>query len=139
MPTNTTAELAPEDAAAIAGVPQAIIAAWGAHDADAFAAQFTEDASMVLPGSHVTGRDAVRKYMAAGFAGPYKGTQVVGEPRSMRALGPGSAVVVTLGGVRSKQATELTEAQQVFATWVLAKQDGTWRIAAYHNGPAHTG
>jgi uncharacterized protein (TIGR02246 family) len=136
MPTNTTTTLPAEDLAAVREIPQRITEAWAGNDAEAFAAVFTEDATMVLPGSFATGRDGVRGFMAAAFAGPYRGTRVFGEPKSVRVLGPDTAVIVTLGGVLAPGDTTVAEERAVHATWVVSKQDGEWLIAAYQNSPA---
>jgi uncharacterized protein (TIGR02246 family) len=136
MSSNSSTALA-EDAAAVRSVPQRIVSAWADNDADAFAAAFTEDATLILPGNvYLAGREQVRSYMAAGYAGPYRGTRVYGEPISARFLGTGAAVVVTKGGVLAPGEVEVAPERTVRATWVLAKQDGEWLIAAYQNTPA---
>jgi len=66
-----------QDVAAIAQIPQRVIAAWADHHASA--AVFTKDGSMILPGDvYRKGRDEIRAFFAAGFAGPYQGTEVTG-------------------------------------------------------------
>lgn len=125
------------DIARIQEVPGRIVAAWSAHDADAFAAAFTEDGTMTLPGFEPSqGRDAVRTFMAAAFAGPYRGTQVTGDPVSMRLIAADVAVVVTRGGILGAGETEIPPERAVNATWVIARDGDDWSLAAYHNSPA---
>lgn len=133
--SNGTSTVATEQAA-VAAVPQRIVAAWAENDADAFAKAFTEDGTMALPGGiFVKGRDGIKAFMGAGYAGPYKGTRVFGEPVDLKFLGEEAAVVITVGGVLAPGETEVSPARQVRAIWVLAKQDGEWLIAAYQNTP----
>jgi uncharacterized protein (TIGR02246 family) len=128
---------APGDLAAVAAVPQRIVDAWAEHDADAFGEVFTEHGTMALPGIFVKGREGVKKFMAAGYSGPYKGTRVFGEPIDVQFLGADSAVVITLGGVLAPGETTVAPERQVRAVWVLAKENGTWQLAAYQNTPAN--
>ncbi|MEU4579666.1 SgcJ/EcaC family oxidoreductase [Nonomuraea sp. NPDC023979] len=125
-----------DDTTAVREVPRRIIAAWAANDGDAFAGVFTEDATMILPGDvYVAGREGIRAYMSAAYAGPLKGTRVFGEPVSAKFLGPDAAVLVTKGGVLAGGESEVAPERAVRATWVLAKQDGQWLITAYQNTP----
>jgi uncharacterized protein (TIGR02246 family) len=75
--------------------------------------------------------------MAAGFAGPLKGSRVLDEPQSVRFLGSDTAVVITEGGVLMAGQTELPAERLVRATWVLAKRNKQWYVAAYQNSPAN--
>ena len=122
------------DAAAAGQVPQQIIAAWANHDAGAFAEVFTDDGSMILPNDvFQQGHDAIRSYMAAAFAGPYRDTQVTGEPVDIRFLTPEVALVITRGGVLRGAETSVAAGRGVLATWVLGKRNGTWKLVAYQN------
>jgi uncharacterized protein (TIGR02246 family) len=127
-----------DELAALGAVPQRIIAAWAANDADAFAAVFTEDATMVLPGDvFVKGKDGIRAFMAAGYAGPYRGSTVTGDPIDAKFVNDSAAILVTEGGVLPAGATTVPDDERIRATWVLAKQNGNWLITGYHNSPVH--
>jgi uncharacterized protein (TIGR02246 family) len=133
--TTNTAGLSDADKVAIASLTQRVIAAWAYHDADSFAGVFTEDGTMILAGVYQKGRDQIRDYMAAAFEGTYKGTQVTGKPLDMRPLGSDAAILLSQGGVLEAGESEVTETSAVRAAWVVVKQDGQWRLAAYQNTP----
>jgi uncharacterized protein (TIGR02246 family) len=121
----------------VLSVIQAVDDAWAAGDADAFADLYTNDATVVLPGTHTWNNDDIRTTVAAAVAGPFKGSRVLDEPQSVRFLGPDIAVVITEGGVLMAGQTELAAERLVRATWVLTKRDEQWQVAAYQNGPAN--
>jgi uncharacterized protein (TIGR02246 family) len=120
----------------VLGVIQAVYDAWADNDADAFAALYTDDATVVQPGVHKKNQDEIRTSMAAAFAGPLKGSRVLDDPKSIRFLGSEAAIVITEGGVLMAGQSELPSERLVRATWVLRLQDGQWYVAAYQNSPA---
>jgi len=134
MSTDTRAH----DTAAVRAVLERVYAAWAANDADAFAALYTDDATVVMPGTFNRGRSRVRDHMAAGFAGPLKGSRGVDDASDVRILGDDAAIVLGTAGIIMAGEQEVPAARQVRATWVLTKLDGEWKIAAYANAPAHT-
>lgn len=123
------------DKAAIAAIPGRIVDAWAEHDATAFADVFTADGSMILPGVYRRGRAEVESYMGTAFQSHLKGTRVTGQPLDMRFLGQDAALVITLGGVLAPGETEVADERAIRATWVVVKQEGQWRLAAYQNSP----
>lgn len=135
--TDATAVTGPtaEDRAAVAGVSARIVAAWAAHDADAFAATFTEDGSMILPGVYRKGRDEIRSFMADAFAGVYQGTRVTGQPIDVRFLSDTVAMLISQGGVLDPGQSEVSDERAIRATWTVVKRDGEWLLAAYQNSP----
>lgn len=140
MTTQTTApapEISDEDKAAVASVPQRIVEAWAAYDADAFAEVFTPDGTLILPGVYEKGRDAIRAFAAAAFAGPYQGTRVTGTPIDIRFANEGAGVLITRGGILAPGETEPAPERAVHASWVVVKRDGRWFLAAYQNSPRH--
>jgi len=137
MTTTTTqqAGLSDADKVGIASLTQRVIAAWAYHDASSFADVFTEDGTMILAGAYRKGRTEIRDYMAAAFEGRYKGTQVTGKPIDMRPLGDGAAILLSQGGVLEPGDSEVSEQAAIRAAWVVVRQDGQWRLAAYQNTP----
>ena len=136
MPTKSAAPIkADTEQAAIAAVTQRVVAAWAAHDADAFARVFIEDGTMVMPGVSLKGRDQVRDYMANAFAGEYKGTQVTGHPLNLKFLSETSAVLLTEGGVVHPGENKPTKERAIRAAWIVVKEDGRWLLASYMNSP----
>ncbi|HXA34065.1 MAG TPA: SgcJ/EcaC family oxidoreductase [Acidimicrobiales bacterium] len=121
----------------VLSVIKSVYGAWAAGDADAFAQLYTDDATVVQPGIHKKNKEDIRTTMAAGFAGPLKGSRVLDEPQSVRFLGSDTAVVITEGGILMAGQTELPAERWVRATWVLTKQDERWHVAAYQNSPAN--
>jgi uncharacterized protein (TIGR02246 family) len=125
-----------EDEKAVRAVLTGIVAAWAVNDADGFAAHYTKDATVVLPGGvYHQGQDAIRAYMAAGFAGPMRGSRSVDEPENLRLLGD-AAVVVSRSGFMLPGEAAVPAERMRRATWTLTRSDGTWAVAAYHNCPA---
>jgi uncharacterized protein (TIGR02246 family) len=107
--------------------------AWAAGDADTIADLYTKDATVVMPGVYDTSADEVRAFFTAGFAGPLKGSSAIDEERSVRLYGSDAAIVISTSGILMAGETSVPAPRLVRATWVLARQDGRWLIAAYHN------
>ncbi len=136
MSSETQTSVPAKNDLAVREVLGALYAAWAANDADAFAALYTEDATVAMPGVYHSGREEVRAYMAAAFAGPLRGSRGIDEPRSIRFLGLDTAVIVSEAGILLAGETALPDERLRRATWVLARREGAWRVAAYHNCPA---
>ncbi|GAA4305470.1 uncharacterized protein (TIGR02246 family) [Actinomadura luteofluorescens] len=123
------------DETAVREVFDRLYKAWGDGDADAFADLYAEDATVVMPGVFNRGREAVRDFMAAGFAGPLKGSRGVDEPEDVRVHGD-TAIVVSKAGIIMAGEQEVPPERERVATWVLSRRDGRWLVAAYANAPA---
>jgi uncharacterized protein (TIGR02246 family) len=109
------------------------VAAWSANDADAFAALYTTDATVVLQGgTFLRGRDEIRTFMEAGFAGRLRGTRGCDEQVSLRVIGD-AAVVVSMSGFLLPGEDTLAPERVRRATWTLARQESGWLVEAYHN------
>jgi uncharacterized protein (TIGR02246 family) len=122
---------------AVLGVLDSMYSAWAAGDADGIARHYTEDASVVMAGVYDAGREAVRAFFTAGFAGRLKGSTTIDEPQEVRFYGADTAVVISVGGI--VLAGQDSVMRQVRATWTLVRQDGGWLIAAYANAPVQAG
>jgi uncharacterized protein (TIGR02246 family) len=127
--------IATADQTAIAGAPQRLVAAWAARDAAAFAALFTEDGTMILPGVYRKGRPDISAYMAYAFATIYRDTRVTGRPIDLKPIGSDAVALITEGGVIAPGETQLSPAATIRASWILVKRDGEWQVAVYHNCP----
>jgi uncharacterized protein (TIGR02246 family) len=125
----------PSPQAELAAVPARMVAAWAAHDANAFAHLFTTDGTLVLPGVYKKGREEIREFMAAEYAGRYKGTRVTGAPLDIKPLGDGAVALLTVGGVLAPGEKELSDDAAIRASWILVRRDGRWQLAVYQNCP----
>ncbi len=116
-------------------VTERTTSAWASHDPSAFAEVFTSDTKVVIAGSYLRGRDAIRSYMAAAFSGPLKGTTVISAPVSTEYVNAETGLVITEGGVMLPGETDVCAERAIRGTWLLVPEDGEWRIRAYHSSP----
>jgi uncharacterized protein (TIGR02246 family) len=114
----------------------ALYRAWEANDAEAFVADYTDDASVIQPGIYEKDREEIRTAMAAAFAGPLNGSRATDHPVDVRFLTDDTAIVVSEGGIIFPGQDAVASERLVRATWVLVRRDDAWRIACYHNSPA---
>jgi uncharacterized protein (TIGR02246 family) len=119
----------------IAAIPARMIAAWAAHDAKAFSELFAQDGTLILPGVYKKGRDEIREFMTAGYAGPYQGTRVTGSPIDIKPLADGAVALITTGGVLAAGETELSDRAAIRASWILVKRESQWQLVVYQNCP----
>jgi len=124
-----------EDEAAIQAVLVDSYKAWEAGDAGGMVADYTADATAIMPGSLSGSRDVIRESMALAFEGPLKGTSIWSKQLSIRFVGASAAIVISESGILFGGQAEVPEEGKVNATWVFEKRDGQWLIAAYHNSP----
>jgi uncharacterized protein (TIGR02246 family) len=115
-----------------------MVAAWDANDADTFAELYAEEATVVTAGSQQHGKDEIRAFMAAGFAGPLKGTTSTEEPQRIRFIGQDVAIVNSLGGFILPGGDAVLPSLQRQATWVLNRAGSGWLVESYHNCAANT-
>ena len=123
---------ATHDVAAITSVLNELVAAWERHDADAYGALFTPDATYITyVGTFYQGRQDIVDSHRTLFTGFLKGTKLADEVLDIRFHGPDMAVVNGRGDTyKGKRPHKLTKIQ----TYTLVREsDGAWRIAAFHN------
>jgi uncharacterized protein (TIGR02246 family) len=121
-------------------VPLRLVAAWAKNDAAGVANVFTEDGAMILPGDvYKKGRDEIHAFLAAAYAGPFKGTGVTGRPVDVRFVSDDVALLRTHGGILAPGETEIAPELAVRSTWITVKRDGQWQLAAYQNSPRGKG
>ena len=127
------------DTEAVRDVLRQAYGAWADNDADAFAALYTVDATVVMPGVFHPDRAAIHSYMRAGFAGPLRGSRAVDEERSVRVMGDAAIVISRSIILRAGESDtpDDADARAVTATWVLARTEDGWKIAAYSNAPVN--
>jgi uncharacterized protein (TIGR02246 family) len=136
MTSQTSTAASVTDRQAVQNVLKRLYQAWEANDAEAFVADYLDDASVVQPGIYKKDREEIRTTMAAGFAGPLQGSRVINHPQEIRFLADETAIVVSEDGILFPGQEVVPSEALVRATWVLAKRDGSWYVAAYHNSPA---
>jgi len=136
MTSQATSSRTSSQTDAVRATLDELYVAWTANDADAFAALYREDATVVLAGMFHRGRGAVRDHMARAFAGPYKGSRGFDEPQDIRVIGD-TAIVVSRAAVILPGEDEVPSERERMATWVLSQEDGRWLVAAYTNTSAH--
>ncbi|MET7980326.1 SgcJ/EcaC family oxidoreductase [Streptomyces mirabilis] len=79
------------DETAIRNVLKGVYEAWNASDADAFVADYTEDASAILPGSYRKSREEIRESMKVGFSTFLKGSTTTDKVLNIRFLNDDAA------------------------------------------------
>jgi uncharacterized protein (TIGR02246 family) len=124
-----------EDEKAVLTVPMRIQAAWAVNDADAFAALFATNGSLLMQDSQLLSQDEIHAFMTAAFEGAYKGARVKGWPLSIKFLSDDTAVVVTEGGIQLPGETETAPERKIRATWVIVRLDGEWKLLSHQSSP----
>jgi uncharacterized protein (TIGR02246 family) len=121
-----------DDRAAVTAVIASLLDAWGRHDADAYGAQFTEDATYITwLGTYTRGRREIAASHRALWAKFLKGTRLADQILDVRLVGSDTAIVTSRGDTyKRKPPRKLTKVQ----TYTLVREsDGQWRIAAFQN------
>ncbi|MBA4855904.1 SgcJ/EcaC family oxidoreductase [Nocardia farcinica] len=110
----------------------AMTEAWNRHDATAFGAVFTENATYTTYlGTHYRGRADLTAAHEALFDGFLAGTKLADAFLDARFFGDDVAVVTSRGDTYTgERPTDLGKTQ----TYTMVREaDGAWRIASFHN------
>jgi uncharacterized protein (TIGR02246 family) len=134
----STTTLTPDETAVCATL-DGFYAAWAAGDADRVAGHYMRDASVVQPGIYHRSRDEVRTFFTTAFAGRLKDTTVIDESRDVRFPAAGTAIVVSVAGILMAGEASVPPERLVRTTWVLAREDSRWLVAAFQSSPLHVG
>ncbi|HEX3269497.1 MAG TPA: SgcJ/EcaC family oxidoreductase [Ktedonobacterales bacterium] len=121
-----------DDRAAVTAVIASLLDAWARHDADAFGALFTDNATYITwLGTYSCGRREIAESHRALWTKFLKGTRLADQILDVRLVGPDTAVVTSRGDTyKRKRPKKLTKVQ----TYTLVHEsDGHWRIAAFQN------
>jgi uncharacterized protein (TIGR02246 family) len=128
---------APADEAEIRAVQQQQATAWNAHDIDAYAALFTEDAHVInVLGWRWKSRAELEAKLGPGFASVFAHSRLAIGDVDMRFFAPDIAVAHvrwTMTGAASPTGAAADIPQQGIQTLVMTKRDGAWRIAEFQN------
>jgi uncharacterized protein (TIGR02246 family) len=115
-------------------VVDGIATAWASNDPNAFADTYTEDACMILSGNrYFKGRETLRQVVVSQFGSAHKRTTLLQNIIDVRAVSDDAIIVITEGGVLAPGETLPAPERAIHATWVLANDNGSWRIASYQN------
>lgn len=112
-----------------------ILDAWDHGDAAGVAQGYRPDGDLVLStGQRLAGRAAIKDYYTTAFAGPLKGTRVIGAPSSMRCVADTVSVSDGLLGILLPGETYTDPAQvplgRRFTVSVVTVSDGdSWSVA----------
>jgi uncharacterized protein (TIGR02246 family) len=131
---TATKLISTKDESAVHAVLDAVYAG-AENDADAFVAPYAADATAVHSGTAMEDRDAIRATMATVFDGPLKGSRGIHDVQRIRFVGADTAIVLSKGAILFAAQTEPAAESRTPDGWVLCKQDGTWRVEAFHNCP----
>ena len=143
--TMAGAQAAPDEAA-VRKVIQDQGTAWNKGDAEAYAKLFAKDGTFTnLLGMFFTGRDAFRERHDQIFKNAYRGSIKHEDIVSIKFIRPDVAIVETLQTITGYQkllpgtSADSKGRLRTRLLQVLVKDDGEWRIAAYHNVDVKSG
>ncbi|RZQ60381.1 SgcJ/EcaC family oxidoreductase [Amycolatopsis suaedae] len=124
------------DRDAVLAVLDELAQAWNAGDATRYAAAFTDDATYTTFFGHTSfGRGEIEAGHRRLFEGPLRGSTMGagdGMEPSVRFPRPDVALVL-VGGTSVLAGQEPDPARASVVSFVLVRDDGRWRVAAFQN------
>jgi uncharacterized protein (TIGR02246 family) len=109
---------------------------WTRRDAEAMAALFTEDGSVVgFDGSQMNGHREIVSSLRAVFI-DHRTPAFVGIIREVRPLGEHAVLIRAVAGMVEEGTDHLNPALNSVQSLVAIQEDHHWRIALFHNTPA---
>jgi uncharacterized protein (TIGR02246 family) len=124
------------DTAEISTLYQQLLDGWNKRNATAYAALFTEEASVVgFDGSEMNGRAEIVTQIGQIFAN-HPTSRYVGKIREVRLLAPDVALLRAVVGMVPPGQSDLKPDVNAIQSLVAAKQQGNWLITLFQNTPA---
>ncbi|MEU3778111.1 SgcJ/EcaC family oxidoreductase [Streptomyces sp. NPDC032472] len=122
------------DGEAVCATLDALTAAWGHGDADAYGRLFTENATYTTYiGSHYEGRSDITEGHRALFEDFVKGSKLAASYLDMRFPVKDVALLTGRGDDYTGSKPSVAELSKVQTYTLVRDTDGVWRIAAFHN------
>lgn len=128
--------LSTADESLISALYQQLLVAWNKHNADDFAALFSEDGYIIgFDGSQMNGRVEVKLALGQIFV-DHVTAAYVGKIRGIRFLSAEVAVLLAVVGMVPPGQSDLNPARNAIQNLVAVKYEDQWRIALFQNTPA---
>jgi uncharacterized protein (TIGR02246 family) len=122
------------DERAIRALHRRMLDAWGAGDGEAFAAPFSDDAVFVgFDGSVMRGREQIARVHQELFDRWLRGSRLVEVHIEVRLVGPGIAVVHTIGGTVLRGKAQPAPERDSIQTLVAVSEAGAWSFVSFQN------
>jgi uncharacterized protein (TIGR02246 family) len=124
------------DENAVRALYHALLVAWNGRDAQAFAALFAEDGSIIgFDGSIIDGRAEIASQIGAIFAS-HQTPAYVQKVQSMRLLTHEVAVLRGIVGMPTLPVGQINPTLNAIQTLVAQRCDSGWQVAHFQNTPA---
>lgn len=123
------------ETAAVRHVIDEFVAAFNRHDASGWAQPFAEDGDFTnVSGLTRHGRKEVEERFKMLFAGPLKGAHRTVTVRHLRFAKPDVAFADAEWALEGSTAADgsVNPVRKGIFTWVMVKQDGSWKFADFH-------
>jgi len=106
--------------------------AWSSGDANLFASCFTEDSDYInFQGEHLEGKEANKEAHQKMFNSFLKNSTLLGDIQKIKFISDEVAVVHCLTGIKAQW--QRVVSKNKINTNVVVKQNGEWKISAFHN------